>query len=156
MDKQNYDVVVVGAGNAALCAAISAREGGARVLILEIAPKHKRGGNSYFTDGAIRFAYQNKEALSEVVPEILEDHEDKIRLPSYTDQDFLDDLIKVTDGKTDSKLTKQLTEQSFHTIKWMNQHGIQFKLNDNQMFEQDGKKQFWGGLPVKLIKRGFA
>ena len=55
--ERHYDVVVVGAGSAALNAALSASETGARVLILEKAPKHLRGGNSYFTGGLFRFAY---------------------------------------------------------------------------------------------------
>jgi tricarballylate dehydrogenase len=58
MDK-SYDVVVVGAGNAALCAALSASETGARVLVLERAPEEERGGNSTFTAGAMRFAYDS-------------------------------------------------------------------------------------------------
>src|SRR3954468_11482242 len=55
--QQRPDVLVVGAGNAALCAAISAHENGARVLMLEAAPLEERGGNSHFTGGAFRFAY---------------------------------------------------------------------------------------------------
>ena len=53
----NGTLVVVGAGNAALCAAMAARENGARVLILEAAPEHEKGGNSYFTAGGFRFCH---------------------------------------------------------------------------------------------------
>ncbi len=56
---KKYDVIVVGTGNAALSSAISAKENGSEVLVLEKAPKEKRGGNSIFTDGAIRFAYND-------------------------------------------------------------------------------------------------
>lgn len=59
----NYDVVVVGTGNAALSAAVSASEQGSKVLMLEKGPDNKRGGNSFFTDGAIRFAYDNVEGI---------------------------------------------------------------------------------------------
>ena len=64
------DVVVVGGGNAALCAALSARESGARVLVLERAPYAERGGNSAFTAGAMRFAYNGREEILELVPDL--------------------------------------------------------------------------------------
>lgn len=153
-NEQTYDVIVVGAGNAALCSAIAARENGANVLVIEKAPKHKMGGNSYFTDGAIRFSYQDKKALSKIIPELLEDEGDTIKLPTYATKDFLDDLVEVTDGQTDPKLAKQLVTKSFETIKWMKSHGVQFELNPNQMFEEKGVKQFWGGLPVQTKSKG--
>ena len=59
----NYDVIVVGAGNAALCAAHAAREAGARVVMLERAPEAESGGNSRFTAGAFRFAYDGLDDL---------------------------------------------------------------------------------------------
>src|SRR5437879_12879862 len=61
MHMREYDVVVAGAGNAALCAAISAHENGARVLVLERAPEAERGGNSYLTAGGFRFVPERAE-----------------------------------------------------------------------------------------------
>ena len=61
ISRERPDVLVVGAGNAALCTAISASENGARVLMLEAAPFEERGGNSHFTGGAFRFAYSGVE-----------------------------------------------------------------------------------------------
>src|SRR3972149_5487570 len=63
-----YDVIVVGGGNAALCAALSARELGARVLLLERAPESERGGNSAFTGGTMRTVYSGLEDVRQLVP----------------------------------------------------------------------------------------
>jgi tricarballylate dehydrogenase len=79
------DVIVVGCGNAALCAALAAREGGASVLVLEKAPEHERGGNSFFTSGGFRFAHQG---LADLRRDILTDLSDEeaatIEVPPYT------------------------------------------------------------------------
>ena len=66
----NPDIIVVGAGNAALCAAISAREKGAKVLICEAAPENEKGGNSHFTGGAFRFAYSGVDDILDIYPDI--------------------------------------------------------------------------------------
>lgn len=104
----HYDLVVVGAGNAALCAAISAREKGAKVLVLERAPEHKRGGNSYFTDGAIRVAYNNLNNIRKIIPELTDEEAAEIAMPEYSDSDYYDDLMRVTEGKSDPDLANQL------------------------------------------------
>ncbi|MBS4208177.1 FAD-dependent tricarballylate dehydrogenase TcuA [Bacillus sp. FJAT-50079] len=151
----HYDVIVVGAGNAALCAAISATEQGANVLVLEKAPRHKRGGNSFFTDGAIRFAYKGIDEMRKVIPTITDEEAKKIDLPEYNESDYYDDLMRVTNGKSDSKLANLLVSKSYETIAWMQNHGIEFELNyENQAFEKEGKYIFWGGLPVKTNNKG--
>ncbi len=150
-----YDVVVVGAGNAALCAAISAKEQGASVLVLERGPIEKRGGNSFFTDGAIRVAYKDLEAIRNVMPELTDAEADLIVMPEYTEADYYDDLLRVTDGKSDPELARQLVSKSYETILWMKEQGVSFELNyENQSFEQDGKRHFWGGLPIKTVNKG--
>ncbi|MCM3716496.1 FAD-dependent tricarballylate dehydrogenase TcuA [Alkalihalobacillus oceani] len=150
-----YDVVVAGAGNAALCAAISARETGLSVLVLEKAPKHKRGGNSYFTDGAIRFAYNGIDDIRKIIPEMTDEEAAKINMPSYHVDDYYNDLMRVNNNKSDPSLARQLVSRSFETITWMHSHGISFELNyKNQSFEGDGKFHFWGGLPVKTHNIG--
>jgi tricarballylate dehydrogenase len=159
-----YDLVVVGAGNAALCAAISAREEGASVLVLERGPIHKRGGNSFFTDGAIRFAFNDLEDLRKLIPELTDQEADFIVMPRYDESDYYKDLMRVTAGKSDPELANQLVLQSYKTVAWMRDNGVKFQLNyDNQSFLKDGKRNFWGGLPVKtenigvgLIKQLFA
>jgi tricarballylate dehydrogenase len=83
-----YDVVVVGAGNAALCAALAARETGASVLVLECAPKGERGGNTAYTAGAMRFAYNGVEEILELCPELSQNDLETTDFGSYTEDDF--------------------------------------------------------------------
>lgn len=153
--KRKADVVVVGAGNAALCAALSARENGANVIVLERAPKQKKGGNSYFTDGAIRFAYNGIDDIRKVMPGMTDQEAEKINIPPYSEQQYYDDLMRVTKGKSDPGLANQLVTRSYETIAWMRDHGVTFELSyANQSFENDGKYHFWGNLPVKTHNKG--
>ena len=156
MSNQNkaYDVIVVGTGNAALCSAIAAKENGANVLILERGPKEKRGGNSFFTDGAIRFAYQNKDALEPILNQLSPKDFQNTVMPDYDTEDYYNDIMNVTEGKSDPNLARQLVDKSYDTIQWMKSQGVQFELNENQSFNNNGVQQFWGGLPVKTNRKG--
>lgn len=155
LDVIKYDVVVVGAGNAALCAAIAAKEADLSVLVLEKAPPHKRGGNSFFTDGAIRFAYNGVEDIRTIIPELSDNEAKKINMPSYSKEEYYQDLMRVNNNKTDPILANQLVDKSYETISWMQRHGIAFELNyKNQSFIKDGNYHFWGGLPVKTHNIG--
>ena len=128
---------------------------GARVLVLERGPIEKRGGNSFFTDGAIRVAYNNLDAIRRVIPHLTNEESEMIVLPEYGESDFYNDLMRVTNGKSNPELAKELVSKSFETIVWMRDQGIRFELNfDNQSFIQDGKRHFWGGLPLKTENKG--
>lgn len=141
---KKYDVIVVGTGNAALSSAISAKENGSEVLVLEKAPKEKRGGNSIFTDGAIRFAYNDLQGIKEVVTALSESDLSEIQMPDYNTEDFYEDILKVTNGESNPELAKFLSNESFETILWMKKQGVEFQLNENQYFEINGNKSFWG------------
>src|SRR6476660_8976341 len=92
----SYDVIVVGAGNAALCAALSAREQGGRVLVLEKASEEERGGNSTFTAGGFRFVHEGLDDLRKDVLNDLSDSEAKqMYIPPFTAEIYMDDLMKV-------------------------------------------------------------
>ena len=91
------DVVVVGAGNAALSAALSAAGLGASVLVLEKAPVYLRGGNSYFTGGLFRFAYDGIEDMLPLVPGLSEEEKKSIDFGSYPEADFYSDVMRVTE-----------------------------------------------------------
>ncbi len=117
----DFDVIVVGAGNAAHAAAFSAHENGAkRVLILEKAPEEDRGGNTHYSGGLLRIAFEETEDLRPLVPEAEEEisgfFED---VEPYKKTDFMADLMRVTDGKTDQTLANILIDNSYETIKWM-------------------------------------
>ena len=100
-----FDVIVVGAGNAALCAAISAKEqGAAKVLVLEKAPIEERGGNSLFTAGGFRFVHGGLDDVRrDVLDDLSEAEASQIVLPVVDKAGYLDDLRRVTEGQTDAR-----------------------------------------------------
>ena len=151
-----YDVVVVGAGNAGLSAAISAKEGGAeRVLVVERAPEHLRGGNSRFTAGAFRFAYEGLEDLLEVVSDMSESELSETDFGTYTANDFFSDMARVTQYRSDPDLVDTLVESSHGALVWLREQGVRFlPAYGRQAFKVDGKFKFWGGLVVEAAGGG--
>ena len=107
-----YDVVVVGAGNAALCAALSAKEEGARVLVIEKAPASEQGGNCPYTGAGFRFVHNGIEDLRGLLPDITDTELDRLTMESYTKEDFRDHLMSVTYGDTDDGLADVLISES--------------------------------------------
>lgn len=106
-----YDVLVIGGGNAALCAALTAREAGAGVLLLEHAPRPFRGGNSRHTRN-LRCMHDGPTAF----------------LPgAYSEEEFLSDLLKVTGGQTDQALARLMIQQSAGAADWMVARGVRFQ-----------------------------
>ena len=95
--NDRFDVIVVGAGNAALCAAISAKEqGAARVLVLEKAPLEERGGNSLFTAGGFRFVHDGLDDLRrDILDDLSEAEASQIVLPVVDQAGYLDDLRRI-------------------------------------------------------------
>src|SRR5882672_6721612 len=102
-----FDVVVVGKGNAALCAALSARDQGVSVAMLEAAPVEESGGNSRFAGGVMRFAYNSVEDLQKLT-EIPADEAKNTDWDSNTIEQFYDDLYRVTNYRTDPDLSEAL------------------------------------------------
>jgi tricarballylate dehydrogenase len=144
------DVVVVGAGQPAFCAALSAREAGARVLVLERAQPGEDGGNSRFTAGAIRFAYDGIDDLRAIMPDLTEAEIAATDFGTYTTDQFFDDMFRVTRYRTDPELCEQLVTTSFETVRWMRGLGIRFApIWGRQAFRIGGRFKFWGGLTVE-------
>ena len=108
---KTYDIAVIGGGNAALCAAMTAAEAGASVLVLETAPKAYRGGNSRHTRN---FRCMHAGPLGPLVE-------------SYDLEEYLADLLKVTGGKTDEVLARLAIRSSEACLPWMEAHGVRFQ-----------------------------
>jgi len=148
---EQFDVIVVGAGNAATCAALSARDSGARVLMLEIAPEEARGGNSCFTGGAFRVVYHGFDDLARLIPDISDHELANVDVGTYTEEQYFDDMGRMTEYRCDPDLTEILIRQSFDAGVWMRAKGVRFQLGlGRQAFQVDGKFKFWGGLACHI------
>jgi tricarballylate dehydrogenase len=119
-----YDVIVVGAGNGALTAAISARQKGARVLGLEKAPEAERGGNSRFSGGLFRFAYEGIEDLKPLRQDVPSGEWDRVDVGFYDPGRYMGDIMRVTQGQANPELVETLTKQSYPTMVWMTELGV--------------------------------
>lgn len=150
-----WDVVVVGAGNAALCAAVAAAQEGSRVLVLERAPRGRHGGNSAFTAGAMRIAYSGAADIRSLIPDLSEEELSTVDFGAYPASEFRRDLDSVTNHRTDPELADVLVGRSLETLQWMRRSGVRFApLYDRQTFEVDGLRRFWGGLTVGTAGAG--
>lgn len=151
-----YDVVIVGAGNAALSAAMAARENGARVLILEKANEDEKGGNSYFTAGGFRFCHSGiDDAATDVLTDLSDAECEQIVLPAHDRNIFYDNLMKVTHHQADEDMAWQLIDGSRPAMAWLQGHGVRFiPMFGRQSFLIDGKHHFYGGVNVEAVGGG--
>ena len=148
-------MIVAGAGNAALCAALAASEAGASVIVLEKAPRELRGGNTYFTGAAFRFPYKDLDDIRRLIPDLSQAESEAVDVGAYRTSQMRDDLLRVSDGKADRALTDVLVDQACPTIVWMRERGIRWVLlYGRQAFEVDGRRRFWGGLIVEAVGGG--
>ena len=149
------DVIVVGAGNAAFAAAVAAREQGASVTMLERAPRELAGGNTRFTAGAMRFAYDGVDDLRALMPDLTDEEVAATDFGAYPEAQFLDDMGRVTDYRTDPDLCERLVRESRPTMLWMRRQGVRFApIWGRQAFKVDGRFRFWGGLTVEAWAGG--
>ncbi|MFC4275394.1 FAD-dependent tricarballylate dehydrogenase TcuA [Achromobacter aloeverae] len=150
-----FDVAVIGGGNAALCAALSAHEAGARVVIIERAPKDNRGGSSAFTGGAFRIAYKGNDDLKTLMPDLSEDELANSDFGTYTEDQFYDEAVAMSGYRADADVLDTVVSQSFPTMMWMRGHGVRFMpIYGRQSFKVDGRNKFWGGLTVEVSGGG--
>ena len=150
MSDAEWDVIVVGAGNAAGCAALAAKDAGAeKVVMLERAPEDEAGGNTRFTAGAMRVVYDGVEDIQKLV-ELSDQEIEDTDFGTYTKDQFFDDIFRVTEYRTDPDMAEILVTRSLDTLTWMRDKGIRFvPIYGRQAFKIDGKFKFWGGLTVE-------
>jgi tricarballylate dehydrogenase len=147
-------VVVVGAGNAAMAAAVAAREAGAEVIVLEKAPRAHRGGNSALTI-QMRFPYSGADELLPLIPDLsdVEAGELRERVTGYSEQEYWDDIMSVTEGLSDRALAGTLVREALPTVKWMRGLGHEWEPTFKNPLSANAVSFAGGGY--NLLQRWF-
>jgi tricarballylate dehydrogenase len=151
----NVDVIIVGGGNAALCAALSARGAGANVMLFERAPEDQRGGDSGFAGGNWRVVYDGVQDIRKLVPDLTREEIANTDFGRYTEKQFFDDMARVTQYRTNPDLCETIVKSSLETLVWMRSKGVRFlPYYGQQSFKVDGRVKFWGGLTITVSGGG--
>lgn len=129
--EHQTDVVVVGAGNAGLIAAIEARLAGLDVLLLEASPASERGGNSRLASGVYRIAHGGKEEIRELVgdPSV---PWDQLQIEDYPAETYVGDLVRTTRGDTDLPLLTSIVDLSGEVVRWLRDQGVRWTLSSSK------------------------
>jgi tricarballylate dehydrogenase len=155
--ETQFDVIVVGLGNAAICAALSAREQGARVLMLEKASFDERGGNSLFTAGGFRFVHDGLDDLrQDILDDLSEAEAEQTILPALKAETYMHDLMHVTEHNSEEALAGLLIGRSRDTMRWMRRNGVRFiPMFGRQSYKLNGKHHFYGGVNIEAVGGGY-
>ena len=149
------DVVVVGAGNAAISSALAAAESGADAAVFEKASELEAGGNTWFTAGAFRVAHGGLDAVTDLLADPADPRLAATELDPYPEASFRADLDRVTGGRCDPELAAVLVSEALDGVWWLRDHGVPFELMyHRQAYEVDGRHRFWGGLALGVVGGG--
>ena len=144
------DIVIAGAGIAGLSAALAARAAGATVIVLERAPLAQRGGNTRFSNGAMRAVYGGVGDIERWTGPLDAGQKARTEFGSYPRQLYLQDMARITGGRTDPTLCADLVDGSAATLDWLADHGVPFApLYGWQFHLPDGRIVFQGGSAVE-------
>jgi tricarballylate dehydrogenase len=155
MSAEQYDVIVVGGGNAALCAALSAREAGARVALMERGSRKERGGNSAFAGALLRFVYDSPQEVLELVPDLSAEEIANTDFGTYTEARFFDDIYRVTQYRANPDLAEVLIKGSRDAVRWLRKQGVRFvPLYGKHAPNINGKFKFSSGSTLGAAGSG--
>jgi len=155
MAETTYDVVVIGAGNAGLTAALAARQQQASVLLLDKCPKAVRGGNTRFSGGGFRFTYRGLYDIRPMLPGLTDEEAAKMEVGAYSTADFFDDVMQVTEYAADKKLTQLLVDQSYATARWLTELNVKWILSTSTHAVKVGQKiKFPSGRVISVNDGG--
>jgi len=152
----DYDVIVVGAGNAALAASVSASNTGAqRLLVLEKAPEELRGGNTHFSGGLLRMRLEGVDEILRLAPQARNIAGFMEGIEPYPGEAFRADLARMTEGRTDPELSEILISNSYDTACWMAHEGIRFEPAISlSSVRVDGAIKWSKGAIIRAVNEG--
>lgn len=154
MRELDFDVLVVGAGNAALCAALAANESGAKVLLLERAPQEEYGGNSRFASGSMRFAYNSGDDLRSILKDLSDAEFARLDFGTFPEEAFLDLMFRITSYRTHPDLCEQLVKGSYGAAKWLAEKGVRFLPRLTHAYKEGDIFKMSPGLSSEAVGGG--
>ncbi|KAF8895435.1 FAD binding domain-containing protein [Infundibulicybe gibba] len=155
--ETEFGCIIVGSGHAGSCAAIASVEAGCnKVLIVDKCPVEWRGGNGYFTAGAHRTVHGGLHDLLPLVRNVSAEDANRIEMDAYTRSEFVEDIMRLGDGRSDAAMVDAVVDGSRETIGWLaDAVGVPFIFSFNrQAYEVDGKQKFWGGMVLSVEEGG--